>query len=102
MTVVFALRWSGAGDRGSFLVPPDGLPNVYTVDGGTNAWLAAGGARRSQAPGESGGYDEGLQEELPFGYEPARARVEGLSAAACSTSAVGQPPVVPTRHQPRV
>jgi rhodanese-related sulfurtransferase len=73
-----------------------GFPNVYAVDGGTSAWVAAGLAlAHSQAPGESGGYDEGLQEELPFGYEPARARVESLSAAAlqaCLQSA--QPPVV--------
>src|SRR5262244_254407 len=60
-----------------------GFPNVYAVDGGTNTWVAAGLAlEKSQAPSESGGYDEGLQEELPFGYEQARARVEGLSAAA--------------------
>src|SRR5262245_34840808 len=60
-----------------------GFPDVYAVDGGTNAWVAAGlGLAQSQAPGESGGYDEGLQEELPFGYEQAQARVESLSAAA--------------------
>jgi rhodanese-related sulfurtransferase len=73
-----------------------GFPNVYAVDGGTNAWVAAGLAlAKSQAPSESGGYDEGLQEKLPFGYEQARARVEGLSAAALQTRLQSaQPPVV--------
>ncbi len=73
-----------------------GFPNVYVVDGGTNAWVAADLAlAKSQAPSESGGYDEGLQEELPFGYEPARARVEGLSAAALQARLQSaQPPVV--------
>jgi rhodanese-related sulfurtransferase len=73
-----------------------GFPNVYAVDGGTHAWVAAGLAlAKSQAPGESGGYDEGLQEELPFGYEQARARVEGLSAATLQARLQSaQPPVV--------
>jgi rhodanese-related sulfurtransferase len=73
-----------------------GFPNVYAVDGGTHAWEAAGlGLAKSQAPSESGGYDEGLQEELPFGYEQARARVEGLSAAALQARLQSaQPPVV--------
>ena len=31
-----------------------GFPNVYAVDGGTNAWVAAGLAlAKGQAPGES-------------------------------------------------
>jgi rhodanese-related sulfurtransferase len=73
-----------------------GFPNVYAVDGGTHAWVAAGLAlAKSQAPSESRGYDEGLQEELPFGYEPARARVEELSAAALQGRLQSaQPPVV--------
>ena len=73
-----------------------GFPHVYAVDGGTNAWVAAGQAlAKGQAPGESGGYDEGLQEELPFGYEQAQARVESLSAAALQTRLQSaQPPVV--------
>lgn len=73
-----------------------GFPNVYAVDGGTNAWVAAGLAlAKGQAPSESGGYDEGLQEELPFGYEQARARVDGLSATALQARLQSaQPPVV--------
>src|SRR5262249_40066361 len=68
----------------------------YVVDGGTTAWVAAGLAlEKSQAPKESGGYDEGLQEELPFGYEQARARVESLSAPAVQARLQSaQPPVV--------
>jgi rhodanese-related sulfurtransferase len=73
-----------------------GFPNVYAVDGGTNAWVAAGLAlAKGQASSESGGYDEGLQEELPFGYEQARARVESLSATALQARLQSaQPPVV--------
>src|SRR4029453_14332167 len=73
-----------------------GFPNVYTVDGGTNAWVATGLAlAKGQASSESGGYDEGLQEELPFGYEQARARVESLSATALQARLQSaQPPVV--------
>jgi rhodanese-related sulfurtransferase len=73
-----------------------GFPNVYTVDGGTTAWVATGLAlEKSQAPSESGGYDEGLQEELPFGYEQAQARVESLNAAALQTRLQSsKPPMV--------
>jgi rhodanese-related sulfurtransferase len=73
-----------------------GFPNVYAVDGGTNAWVAAGLVlAKGQSPSESGGYDEGLQEELPFGYEQAQARVESMSATALQTRLQSaQPPVV--------
>jgi len=73
-----------------------GFPNVYAVDGGTTAWVAAGlSLEKSQAPSESGGYDEGLHEALPFGYAQAQARVEHLSAAALQTRLQSaQPPLV--------
>jgi rhodanese-related sulfurtransferase len=73
-----------------------GFPNVYAVDGGTKAWVAAGLALvKGQASSESGGYDEGLQEELLIGYEQARAQVESLSAAALQARLQSaQPPMV--------
>lgn len=59
-----------------------GFPNVYAVDGGTRAWVAAGlQLEQGRAHNESAGYDEGLQEELPFGYEQAKARTEQLTPA---------------------
>jgi rhodanese-related sulfurtransferase len=73
-----------------------GFPNVYAVDDGTTAWVGAGlSLEKGQAPNESGGYDEGLQEALPFGYAEAQARVEQLSAAALQTRLQSaQPPLV--------
>ncbi len=59
-----------------------GFPNVYAVEGGTRAWVAAGlQLEQGRAHNESAGYDEGLQEELPFGYEQAKARTEQLTPA---------------------
>ena len=58
-----------------------GFPNVYTVDGGTTAWVASGQAlAKSEAPGGPRGYDEGIGGALPAGYEAARAKVELLAA----------------------
>jgi rhodanese-related sulfurtransferase len=58
-----------------------GFPNVYAVDGGTTAWRDSG---RSLATGktieESSGYDEGLQDSLPAGYQEAKRQVEHVSA----------------------
>jgi rhodanese-related sulfurtransferase len=73
-----------------------GFPNVYAVDGGTTAWIAAGFAlEKSQVPNEAGGYDEGLQEELPAGYGQALARVESITTATLQTRLLAaQPPVV--------
>jgi rhodanese-related sulfurtransferase len=73
-----------------------GFPNVYAVDGGTTAWIAAGFAlEKSQVSNEAGGYDEGLQEELPAGYGQALARVESITTATLQTRLLAaQPPVV--------
>ncbi len=60
-----------------------GFPNVYAVDGGITAWRDSG---RSLAQGktveESSGYDEGLQDSLPFGYHEAKNQVDHVSAEA--------------------
>jgi rhodanese-related sulfurtransferase len=58
-----------------------GFPNVYVLDGGTTAWVAAGQALEGQQRGTgAGGYDEGLvAEELPFGYAEARAQTDMLT-----------------------
>jgi len=73
-----------------------GFPNVYAVDGGTTAWVAAGlSLAKGQAPHESGGYDEGLHAARPFGYAQAQARVEHLHAAALQMRLQSaQPPLV--------
>jgi len=60
-----------------------GFPNVYVVDGGTTAWVAAGQpVAKSDVPGGPRGYDEGLAGALPAGYEAAKAQVELLTPAA--------------------
>jgi len=54
-----------------------GFPNVYAVDGGTQAWVAKGlPLKKARTTEEVAGYDKGLlQAELPFGYAEARAQV---------------------------
>lgn len=73
-----------------------GFPNVYAVDGGTHAWVAAGlHLEQSRTQQASAGYDEGLQEDLPFGYEHAKTRSEQLTPAALQARlASGQAPTV--------
>jgi rhodanese-related sulfurtransferase len=74
-----------------------GFPNVYAVDGGTQAWVASGLAlEQSKTKEASTGYDEGLlPEELPAGYAEARAQVELLTPQALQTRLQGsQAPVV--------
>lgn len=73
-----------------------GFPNVYAVDGGTNAWTAAGlTLQQGRSHNAAAGYDEGLQAELPSGYEQARARLEQTSPAGLQRRlASAQPPTV--------
>lgn len=73
-----------------------GFPHVYAVAGGTTAWAAAGlSLVQQRGTNETGGYDEGLQEDLPFGYAHAQAQVDNLSATALQTRVQApQPPVV--------
>jgi rhodanese-related sulfurtransferase len=86
------LRRAGAGDGGRVLVPADGFPNVYVVDGGTTAWVAAGQPlATSDVPGGPRGYDEGLAGALPAGYEAARAQVDLLAPAALEERRKGSP-----------
>jgi len=60
-----------------------GFPNVYVVDGGTTAWVAAGQPlAKGDSPGGPRGYDEGLAGALPAGYEAAKAQVELLTPAS--------------------
>jgi rhodanese-related sulfurtransferase len=60
-----------------------GFPNVYAVNGGTSAWVAGGlSLEQSDTQEESAGYDEGLLEALPYGYEEARAKVDSLTSQA--------------------
>lgn len=69
-----------------------GFPNVYAVEGGTRAWVAAGlQLEQGRAHNESAGYDEGLQEELPFGYEQAKARTEQLTPAVLQARLASTP-----------
>ena len=73
-----------------------GFPNVYVVDGGTTAWVAAGQPlAKSDVPGGPRGYDEGLGGALPAGYEAAKAQVELLTPAALEERRKGsQAPLV--------
>jgi rhodanese-related sulfurtransferase len=69
-----------------------GFPNVHVVEGGTKAWLAAGQVlERSAATSGPRGYDEGIGEERPAGYESAKAQVEILDAAGLETRRTGSP-----------
>jgi rhodanese-related sulfurtransferase len=57
-----------------------GFPHVYVVDGGTQAWVAGGlSLAQTQSQQEAGGYDEGLLDDLPSGYEQARNRVATIT-----------------------
>jgi rhodanese-related sulfurtransferase len=73
-----------------------GFPHVYAVNGGTRAWVEAGLAlEQGRAHNESAGYDEGLQEDLPFGYADAKAQVELLTPENLQTRlASAQAPTV--------
>jgi rhodanese-related sulfurtransferase len=74
-----------------------GFPNVYVVDGGTQAWLASGQALESgRTTKDAAGYDEGLQSgDLPFGYQEASVQVESLTPSALQERLNSpQPPVV--------
>jgi rhodanese-related sulfurtransferase len=48
-----------------------GFPNVYVLDGGTNAWTGAGLT-----------LETGAQDETPFGFDAARKRVEAMQPEA--------------------
>jgi rhodanese-related sulfurtransferase len=73
-----------------------GFPNVHVVDGGTKAWVAAGQAlERSAATSGPRGYDEGIGDERPAGYEAAKAQLETLDAAGLEARRTGsQAPLV--------
>ncbi len=74
-----------------------GFPNVYAVDGGTSAWTASGlSLEQAGTKKAASGYDEGLvSEDLPFGYEAARTRVDMLTPQALQDALEGpESPVV--------
>ena len=73
-----------------------GFPNVHVVEGGTKAWVAAGQAlERSAATSGPRGYDEGIGDERPAGYDAAKAQVEMLDAAGLEARRTGpQAPLV--------
>src|SRR5262245_60628751 len=73
-----------------------GLPNVYVVDGGTQAWVASGlTLAQSKTQEEAGGYDEGLLDDLPSGYEPARRQVATITPQALQAQQQSStPPVI--------
>jgi rhodanese-related sulfurtransferase len=73
-----------------------GFPNVHVVEGGTKAWLAAGQSlERNAATSGPRGYDEGIGEERPAGYEAAKAQVEMLDVAGLEARRTGsQAPLV--------
>ncbi|MFT5390644.1 MAG: rhodanese-related sulfurtransferase [Gammaproteobacteria bacterium] len=57
-----------------------GFPNVYALEGGTTAWQAAGEVLAgTAAESGAGGYDEGLTDAFPFGYEAAHNAVTTVS-----------------------
>jgi rhodanese-related sulfurtransferase len=73
-----------------------GFPNVHVVDGGTTAWVAAGQAlaKRAATSGPRG-YDEGIGEALPAGYEAAKAQLEMVDPAGLEARRTGsQAPLV--------
>ena len=73
-----------------------GFPNVYVVDGGTQAWVASElTLAQSKAQEEAGGYDEGLLDDLPSGYEPARRQVATITPQALQAQQQSPtPPVI--------
>jgi len=73
-----------------------GFPNVHVIDGGTTAWVAGGQAlARREATSGPRGYDEGIGEALPAGYDAAKAQLEMLDPAGLEARRTGsQPPVV--------
>ena len=67
-----------------------GFPNVYAVDGGTTAWQASGRPlSQGKTVQENAGYDAGLQDSLPAGYEEARSQSEHVSAEALKSKLDG-------------
>jgi rhodanese-related sulfurtransferase len=52
-----------------------GFKEVFAVDGGTKAWAASGGT-----------LERGHADEVPAGYEQARAKVKAISARELSTT----------------
>src|SRR6266852_9090323 len=72
-----------------------GFPNVHVIDGGTTAWVAGGQAlARREATSGPRGYDEGIGEALPAGYDAAKAQVELLTPSALDDRRKGSPPPV--------
>ncbi|MCZ6872762.1 MAG: rhodanese-like domain-containing protein [bacterium] len=74
-----------------------GFPNVYAVDGGINAWTASGLSLEQSTTNETaGGYDEGLiSNDLPFGYETAKRKVDTITPQALQhLLSDPEPPVV--------
>jgi rhodanese-related sulfurtransferase len=73
-----------------------GFHNVHVAEGGTKAWVAAGQTlERSAATSGPRGYDEGIGDERPAGYEAAKAQVEMLDAAGLEARRTGsQAPLV--------
>lgn len=74
-----------------------GFPNVYAVDGGVTAWAASGlSLEQSATHDAAGGYDEGIvSDDLPSGYEAAKAKVEMIAPQALQNLlSAAEPPLV--------
>ena len=86
------VRRARAGHHRRLLVPADGLPNVYVVDGGVPAWGRAARLWPGAMLRGPRGYDEGIAGAMPAGYDAAKAQVELLTPAALDERRKGPQP----------